>query len=90
MGLKLAHIFCYSTSDSMDILFSIYLERVLGRMKVMSIIMTWDEYESDVPVRCEVCGWEGRSTKAELRMPDETVAELVCPQCHNYDIALIS
>lgn len=55
----------------------------------MADLMTWEQYEADVPVECAVCGWKGTTKQAELKMPDETVAELDCPKCQNYNIALI-
>jgi hypothetical protein len=50
--------------------------------------MSWEQVRADAPVACGACGWGGTARRAQLELPDETVAELYCPQCHDR-IALI-
>lgn len=51
--------------------------------------MTWEEYERNVPLVCPRCDWKGGSKEAQLKLPDETVGELFCPQCGEYEFALL-
>ena len=43
--------------------------------------MTWAQYGANGRVECASCRWAGDAKKAKLRMPDETVSEVECPEC---------
>lgn len=43
--------------------------------------MRYIEYQSDIPVRCNFCGWEGTTKQAKFNPETQEEADLDCPKC---------